>query len=83
MTPAERLGALAASAQASLALRDGPRADAAFAKALAITRASPNSGARAERAVALMQVQSLLDRGAPAKAREAMRAYVGDVLRLC
>ena len=52
------------SALASTLLRDWARADAAFAKALAITRASPNSSARAERAVALTQAQSLLDRGA-------------------
>ena len=42
----------------------------------AIARASPSSGARAERAVALMQAQSLLDRGAPAKAS-------GGDARLC
>jgi len=69
------------SAQASSLLRDWARADAAFAKALAITRASPNSGARAERAVVLMQTQSLLERGAPAKAAEAMKAYAGDASR--
>ena len=46
--------------------------------ALAIVRASPNSSARAERAVVLMQAQSLLDRGAPAQAAEAMKAYAGD-----
>ena len=74
----ERLLNLYESAFASTLLRDWPRADAAFAKALAITRASPSSSARAERAVALTQAQSLLDRGAPAKAREAMRAYAGD-----
>ena len=75
---ADKLLNLCESAQASSLLRDWTRADAAFAKALAITRASPNSSARAERAVALMQAQSLLDRGAPAKAREAMRPYAGD-----
>ena len=75
---ADKLLNLCESAQASTLLREWARADAAFAKALAITRASPNSGARAERAVVLLQTQSLLERGAPAKAREAMRAYVGD-----
>jgi predicted Zn-dependent protease len=75
---AERLLNLYESAFASSLLRDWARADAAFAKALAITRASPNSSTRAERAVALTQAQSLLDRGAPAKAREAMRAWAGD-----
>jgi len=66
------------SAQASSLLREWPRADAAFAQALTIARASPNSGARAERAVSLMQAQSLLDRGAPSRAAEAMRAHAGD-----
>ncbi|MEO5883587.1 MAG: M48 family metalloprotease [Caldimonas sp.] len=78
---ADKLLNLAESAQASSLLRDWTRADAAFAKALAITRASPNSSARAERAVALMQVQSLLDRGAPARAKESMRAYADDGTR--
>ncbi len=66
------------SAFASSLLRDWARADAAFAKALAITRASPNSSPRAERAVALTQAQSLLDRGAPGRAMEAMHAYASD-----
>jgi len=75
---ADKLLNLYESAEASTLLRDWARADAAFAKALAITRTSPNSSVRAERTVALTQAQSLLDRGAPAKAREAMRAYAGD-----
>ena len=62
---ADKLLALAASAQASSLLRDWPRADAAFAKSLALVRGSPNSSARAERAIVLLQAQSLLDRGAP------------------
>ena len=48
-------------------LRDWARADASFAVALGVVRASPNSSARAERAVVLMQAQSLLDRGAAAR----------------
>jgi len=59
-------------------LRDWARADAAFATARGIARGSPNSSARAERAVALMQVQSLLDRGATAQAAEAMKPYAND-----
>ncbi|MGZ5156911.1 MAG: M48 family metalloprotease [Caldimonas sp.] len=78
---AEQLLNASESAQASSLLRDWARADAAFARALAITRGSPNSSARAERAVVLMQAQSLLDRGAPAKAAEAMKAYAGDASR--
>ena len=74
----ERLRALAESAQASSLLRDWPRADAAFAKALAIVRGSPNSSARAERAVVLLQAQSWLDRGDPAQAADAIKRYAND-----
>ena len=75
---AEKLLAVAASAQASSLLHDWARADAAFARALALVRGSPNSGQRAERAVVLLQAQSLLDRGAPARAAEAMKPYADD-----
>ena len=75
---AERLRALAESAQASSLLRDWPRADAAFAKALAIVRGSPNSSSRAERAVVLLHAQSWLDRGDPAQAADAIRPYAND-----
>ena len=75
---ADRLRALTESALASSMLRDWARADAAFAGALAIVRASPNSSARAERAVVLMQAQSQLDRGAPASAAATMKPYAND-----
>jgi predicted Zn-dependent protease len=74
----DRLRALSESGMASSLLRDWTRADAAFTAALAIVRAGASSSARAERAVSLMQAQSLLDRGAPAKAAEAMKAYSAD-----
>jgi predicted Zn-dependent protease len=75
---ADKLRAACESALASSLLRDWARADAAFAGAQAITRGSPNSSARAERAVVLMHAQSLLDRGAPAQAGEAMKAFAND-----
>ena len=75
---ADQLRAACESALASSMLLDYQRADAAFAHALAIVRGSPNSSARAERAVVLMQGQSLLDRRAPAMAREAIKAYAKD-----
>ena len=50
-------------------LRDWSRADASFHDALGIVRGSPNSSERAERAVVLMQAQSLLARGAPGRPR--------------
>jgi predicted Zn-dependent protease len=77
-TAAERLLAATESALGSSLLRDWARADAAFATALGIVRNSPNSSARAERAIVLMQAQSLLDRRATAKAAEAMQPYAGD-----
>ena len=75
---ADKLRASCESALASSMLRDWARADAGFATARALARSSPNSGPRVERAVALMQVQSLLDRGATAQAAEAMKAYAND-----
>jgi predicted Zn-dependent protease len=74
---ADRLRAACESAIASSLLRDWSRADAAFATARAITQATPGSP-RAERAVVLMHAQSLVDRGAPARAAEAMKAYASD-----
>jgi beta-barrel assembly-enhancing protease len=75
---ADQLRAASESAQAASLLRDWARADASFATALAIVRASPNSSARAERAVVLLHAQALLDRGAVAQATETMKAYAKD-----
>ncbi len=77
-TAADKLRAATESGLAASLLRDWSRADAAFARALAITRGSPNSSARAERAVALMQAQSLLDRGEAGRAAEAVKPYLAD-----
>ncbi len=77
----DKLLALAASAQASSMLHDWARADAAFAKSLAIVRGSPNRSARAERALVLLQAQSLLDRHAPVLAAETMKAYASEASR--
>ncbi len=78
---AERLLNACESAQASSLLRDWTRADASFARALGVVRGSPASSARAERAVVLMQAQSMLDRGAPAKAAEVMKGYAAETSR--
>jgi predicted Zn-dependent protease len=75
---ADKLRAACESALGASLLRDWARADASFAVALGVVRGSPNSSARAERAVVLMQAQSLLDRGAIAQAAEAMKAYASD-----
>lgn len=75
---ADKLRAACEGALGASLLRDWARADASFARALALTRGSPNSSARAERAVVLMQAQSLLDRGDARRAADAMSAYAGD-----
>ena len=75
---ADKLRAACESALASTMLRDWARADASFATARALVRGSPSGGARPERAIALMQAQSLLERGASAQAAEAMKAYAND-----
>ena len=75
---ADKLRAACESALGASLLRDWSRADASFARALALTRGSPNSSARAERAVVLMQAQSLLDRGDARRAADAMAAYAND-----
>jgi len=75
---ADKLRALTESALSSSLLREWTRADSAFAGALSIVRGSPNSSARAERSVLLMQAQSQLDRGGPAQAAETMKPYAAD-----
>ncbi len=77
----ERLLNACESAQASSLLRDWTRADASFARALGVVRGSPASSGRAERAVVLMQAQSMLDRGAPAKAADVMKSYAAEASR--
>jgi beta-barrel assembly-enhancing protease len=77
-SPADKLRAACESALGASMLRDWTRADASFAVALGVIHGSPTGSARAERAVVLMQAQSLLDRGAVGPAAEAMAAYAGD-----
>jgi predicted Zn-dependent protease len=74
----DKLLAVSASAQASSLLRDWARADAAFARSMALVRGSPASSSRAERAIVILQAQSLLDRGAPFKADEMLQPYADD-----
>ena len=76
-TAADKLRAACESAFASSMLHDWTRADAAFATARTVVHGAPG-GARAERAVVLMQAQSLVDRGAAAQAAEEMKAYAND-----
>jgi predicted Zn-dependent protease len=77
-SPSARVAALAASAQASLVLRDLPRADAALDAALRLVAGSPSSDTRALRAVHLLQAQTMLVRGDAARAAAALRPYADD-----
>jgi predicted Zn-dependent protease len=75
---ADKLASAYESALGSTLLRDWARADASIAVALNIVRTSPRSDARAERAVALLNAQSLLARGDVVKANAALLPYAGD-----
>jgi len=66
------------SALASTLLRDWARADASIATATALVRGASPPDPRAERAVALLQVQSLLARGDVSRAITALAPYAAD-----
>jgi len=74
----DKLLAISASAQAASQLRDWARADAGFARSLGLVRGSPASSERAERAIVILQAQSLLDRGDAVKAEATLRPYAND-----
>ena len=78
---ADKLSAAYESALASTLLRDWARADASLDKALALVRASPRSDARAERAVVLLVVESMLERGDPARAEIALQPHAAEPTR--
>ena len=80
---ADKLASAYESALASTLLRDWARADASIATALALVRGGGGGGgaapdARAERAVVLLQVQSLLARGELARAERALAPFAAD-----
>ena len=75
---ADKLANAYESALASTLLRDWARADASLAFALGLVHGSPRSDGRAERAVTLLQVQSLLARGDVARASAALAPYEHD-----
>jgi predicted Zn-dependent protease len=80
-TIADRLGALYANALASLLLREPARAQAPLDAAQAIVRGSPRGDTRAQRAMRLLQAQSLLARGDAARAVELLDSDGGDATR--
>jgi predicted Zn-dependent protease len=78
---ADKLSASCESALASTLLRDWSRADASLQKADALVQGSPRSDTRAQRAVALLQTQSMLERGDLARAEAALKPYAGEPSR--
>ncbi|HJV63357.1 MAG TPA: M48 family metalloprotease [Albitalea sp.] len=80
-TVADKLAAAYESALASTMLRDWSRADDSLTKALGLVKNSPRSDGRAERAVVLLAVQSLLDRGDFAHGEAALKPYAGESSR--
>jgi predicted Zn-dependent protease len=82
VTPADKLLNSYESGLAATLLRDWSRADASIAAAAAVIRNAPGAkDLRAERAVALLQVQSYLARGDVARATAALAPYAADASR--
>jgi len=80
-TLADKLLSAYSSALASTHLRDWSRADASIARTLALVRGAPGPTARAERAVLLLQAESLLARGAAPQAMQVLQPYVAENAR--
>jgi predicted Zn-dependent protease len=81
-SPADKLLNTYESGLASTLLRDWSRADASIAAATAVIRNAPGpKDLRAERALALLQVQSFLARGDVAHATAALAPYAADASR--
>jgi predicted Zn-dependent protease len=77
----ERLSALCTSALASSSLRDWPRAESAIQTAHALLRANAQPDARAERALAMLHAQLLLERGDAARGAELLKPHAADASR--
>jgi len=77
-SPTEKLMNAYESALASTLLRDWARADASIAVAAQLVRGASPRDARAERAIALLNVQSLLARGDVNRAMAALEPYAAD-----
>jgi beta-barrel assembly-enhancing protease len=75
----EKLANAASSALASTLLRDWPRADKSLLRAQSLMQFNPRPDARAERAVALLNAQSQLERGNSARAVEVLEPYAQEV----
>jgi len=77
-TPADKLANAYESALASTLLRDWARADASIAVAAQLVGNASPKDPRAERAIALLNVQSLLARGDVTRASAALAPYAAD-----
>jgi predicted Zn-dependent protease len=77
-SPTEKLMNAYESALASTLLRDWARADASIAAAAQLVRSASPKDSRAERAIALLNVQSLLARGDVNRATAALEPYASD-----
>jgi beta-barrel assembly-enhancing protease len=78
-TVPEKLASAYSSALASTLLRDWARADASSGVALGLVRGRPSpTDVRAERAVVLLNVQSLLARGDAVRALAVLEPYLAD-----
>jgi len=77
-TTADKLANAYESALASTLLRDWARADASIALAAQLAHGASPKDARAERAVVLLNVQSLLARGDVSRATAALAPYASD-----
>ena len=80
-TPTDKLANAYESAFASTLLREWARADASIAAAAQLAHSASPKDARAERAVALLNVQSLLARGDVGRASAALAPYAADSSR--
>ncbi len=78
VTVGDKLASAYESALASTLLRDWARADGSIATALALVRGGGTPDVRAERAVVLLQAQSLLARGELARAVQALAPFASD-----
>ena len=75
----EKLANAASSALASTLLRDWARADKSLLRAQSLMQFNPRPDARAERAVAMLNAQSQLERGNSARAVEVLEPYSQEV----
>ena len=77
----DKLAAACSSALASSLLREWARADKSLLRASTLLQGGPRIDARAERAVALLSAQSMVERGDIARAAELLKPYAAEASR--